>query len=220
MDFTHNGNSKKKNPTGFIAVAVAHLVFGAVLVSAIDMIDVKVTPFVVNSPFTPPVPPTVAPPPPPTKFNLTSPQVVITPVDPTIVIETPREPPPTITGKKDDGKREPYVPTGGPIGDPVIGLPEKTAPVRVAAVVDANDCTKPAYPNSALRNGDTGVVTLSFLIGKGGNVIDSKVDRSSGHRELDRAAVRGLELCKFKPGTIDGVPQQSWTRMEYVWNLE
>ncbi|MYN07483.1 energy transducer TonB [Pseudoduganella aquatica] len=94
------------------------------------------------------------------------------------------------------------------------------APVHVAAVVDAANCAKPDYPKSALRNGDSGAVTLALLIGTDGRVADSKIVKSSGFRDLDRAAQVGLGLCRFKPGTIDGVPQQSWTRMQYVWNLD
>jgi protein TonB len=94
------------------------------------------------------------------------------------------------------------------------------AAVHVAAVVDAANCAKPDYPKSALRNGDSGVVTLALLIGTDGRVADSKIEKSSGFRDLDRAAQVGLGLCRFKPGTIDGVPQQSWTRMQYVWSLD
>ena len=103
-------------------------------------------------------------------------------------------------------------------GNPVILL--VAGPVRTAAVVDAKACAKPDYPKNALRNGDTGVVTLSLLIGTDGRVADSKVEKSSGFRDLDHAAQVGLGLCRFTPGTVDGVPQQSWTRMQYVWSLD
>ena len=102
---------------------------------------------------------------------------------------------------------------------PVKVAPVKTAPAVVAAVVDANACAKPDYPKTSLRNGDTGTVQLALLIGADGKVADSRIERSSGFRDLDRAAQAGLSLCKFKPGTVDGVPQQSWTRMQYVWSL-
>ncbi|KQW97313.1 energy transducer TonB [Massilia sp. Root418] len=87
-------------------------------------------------------------------------------------------------------------------------------------MVDAANCAKPDYPRNAQRNGDTGTVTLALLIGTDGRVADSKVEKSSGFRELDRAAQVGLGLCRFKPATIDGVPQQSWTRMQYLWSLD
>jgi protein TonB len=104
-------------------------------------------------------------------------------------------------------------------GGDIKAAPPQTAPVVVAAVVDASACSKPDYPKSSLRNGDTGTVMLALLIGTDGKVADSRVERSSGFRDLDRAAQAGLSLCKFKPGTVDGVAQQSWTRMQYVWSL-
>ena len=93
-------------------------------------------------------------------------------------------------------------------------------PVRVAAVVDPSACTKPEYPRTSLRAEETGVVTLALLIGVDGRVVDSRVEKSSGFKDLDRAARNGLSLCKFKPGSVDGKPEQSWTKMQYVWKLE
>ena len=93
-------------------------------------------------------------------------------------------------------------------------------PVRVPAVVDTKACEKPEYPSKSLRNEEQGTVMLSFLIGLDGRVVDSKIEKSSGSRDLDRAAIAGLSLCKFKPGTVDGKPEQSWTKMQYVWKLE
>ena len=95
-----------------------------------------------------------------------------------------------------------------------------TGPVRIAAVVDSRACTKPEYPARSVRNEETGVVTLQFLIGLDGRVVESKVEASSGYRDLDVAARNALSLCKFKPGTVDGKPEQSWTKMQYVWKLE
>lgn len=92
--------------------------------------------------------------------------------------------------------------------------------VRVPAVADFGNCTKPEYPRSSYRNEETGVVTLSFLIGVDGRVIRSKVSKSSGFRELDRAAQMGLGKCKFKPGTVDGKPEESEMQVQYVWKLD
>jgi protein TonB len=49
--------------------------------------------------------------------------------------------------------------------------------------------------------------------------LDSKVEKSSGSRALDKAAIQGLSLCKFKPGSLDGVPEKSWAKLQYVWTL-
>ncbi|WP_252717157.1 energy transducer TonB [Herbaspirillum sp. B65] len=93
-------------------------------------------------------------------------------------------------------------------------------PSRTAAVVDPSKCGKPPYPSASQRNEEEGVVTLAFLIGVDGTVLDAKVQKSSGYPELDKAARDGLSLCKFKPATVDGAPEQSWTKMQYVWKLQ
>lgn len=92
-------------------------------------------------------------------------------------------------------------------------------PSVVPAVVDFTTCNKPDYPRNSLRNEEQGTVRIQFLVGLDGHVADSKIDKSSGFRTLDAAAKKALSLCKFKPGTIDGKPQQSWTVVDYVWKL-
>jgi protein TonB len=93
------------------------------------------------------------------------------------------------------------------------------APVHIAAQVDSNACEKPEYPASAIRTAEEGTVNLAMLIGPDGRVLDSKVEKSSGSRALDKAAIQGLSLCKFKPGSLDGVPEKSWAKLQYVWTL-
>jgi protein TonB len=92
--------------------------------------------------------------------------------------------------------------------------------IRSAVLADADGCAKPQYPANAARNGDTGTVTLALLVGADGKVSSSRVQRSSGHRELDKAAVNALSLCKFKPAMNGGVPEAGWAQIAYVWKLE
>jgi protein TonB len=87
-------------------------------------------------------------------------------------------------------------------------------------VADFNTCAKPEWPKSSLRNEETGTVTLQFLIAEDGRVADSKIVKSSGFRDLDKAAQVGISKCRFKPGTVDGKPEQAWMQMQYVWTLE
>ena len=49
---------------------------------------------------------------------------------------------------------------------------------------------------------------------------DSKIDKSSGFKNLDKALVKGLTSCKFKPGTKDGAPAQTWTKVDYAFKLD
>lgn len=118
----------------------------------------------------------------------------------------------TIKGSADVGD----VKTGGGGGGIVAPHAE---PIHVAAVVDPNACEKPEYPPISARNGETGTVVLSMLIGVDGRVRDANIEKSSGYKSLDRAARNALSLCKFKPGTTDGVPEQSWTKIQYAWSL-
>jgi len=51
-------------------------------------------------------------------------------------------------------------------------------------------------------------------------VIESQVEKSSGFARLDEAARSALSKCQFKPGTLNGTPEQSWASMKYTWRLE
>jgi protein TonB len=90
-------------------------------------------------------------------------------------------------------------------------------PVRVAAVIRASSCAEPEYPPASERAGESGRVVLALLVGVDGKVADSKVETSSGFVRLDEAARAALRLCKFKPGTLDGQPAQSWAKIAYVF---
>lgn len=98
--------------------------------------------------------------------------------------------------------------------------PVKAPDVRTPAVADFSSCARPVYPKEALRFEQAGTVVLSFLIGTDGRVADSKIMKSSGFRSLDAAAVVGISKCQFKPATLNGVPEQSWMQMQYVWSLK
>ncbi|MFZ6870638.1 energy transducer TonB [Undibacterium sp. Di27W] len=90
---------------------------------------------------------------------------------------------------------------------------------EIAPTVDKQTCEKAVYPKSALMNEETGTVVLSVLVGPDGAVVDSKVEKSSGSKALDKATQKVYSSCKFKPGAKDGKPQQAWTKLEYVWSL-
>jgi protein TonB len=91
--------------------------------------------------------------------------------------------------------------------------------VEVPATPDARNC-KADYPRAALQNDEEGTVSMSFLVSSGGEVKDAKINRSSGYKTLDKAAVKRLTACKFTPGTKDGAPADTWTRVDYAWQLE
>ncbi|MBI1773689.1 MAG: M56 family metallopeptidase [Burkholderiales bacterium] len=88
-------------------------------------------------------------------------------------------------------------------------------------VIDFAQC-RPMYPRESLNKKETGRVQLAVLIGADGEILNAKVERSTGHRMLDNAVVDALKTCKEKaiPGKINGEYAQIWTKVQFVWKLE
>ena len=90
---------------------------------------------------------------------------------------------------------------------------------EVPASFDAKNC-KAEYPKASLMNEEQGTVSMSFLVSASGDVKESKLEKSSGFKNLDKAAIKSLSACKFKPGTKDGAPAETWTKVDYAWKLD
>jgi periplasmic protein TonB len=88
-----------------------------------------------------------------------------------------------------------------------------------APVLEKSTCGKFDYPKAALINEETGVVLMSLLVAADGTVTDSKLEKSSGSKTLDKAAVKIYSTCKYSPATKDGKSEQAWTKIEHVWSL-
>jgi TonB family protein len=87
------------------------------------------------------------------------------------------------------------------------------------SIVERTPC-RPAYPQSSIKNGETGVVVFKLMLATTGFASRAKVVETSGFRDLDRAAMIGFLGCKFKPVLKDGVPAESWIDMRYVWEIK
>jgi TonB family protein len=81
-------------------------------------------------------------------------------------------------------------------------------------------CIKPEYPRSSLRNEETGMVQLDFLVDAEGKPVQIRKVRSSGYADLDNATLLSLSACSFKPLVVDGRPAAAWAAVQYVWTLE
>ncbi len=93
--------------------------------------------------------------------------------------------------------------------------------IRTGAVIQPGaHCAKPDYPSASRRMEEEGTVTLKFLIGTDGRVLQADIEKSSGFNRLDEAARNALSKCQFRPGTVDGKPEQSWANIKYTWRLE
>jgi protein TonB len=90
---------------------------------------------------------------------------------------------------------------------------------EVPASFDSKSC-KAEYPKASLMNEEQGTVSMSFLVAADGSVVESKLEKTSGFKNLDKAAMKAISACKFKPGTKDGAPAQTWTKVDYAWKLD
>jgi periplasmic protein TonB len=218
MNFSHEKNPGK-NFTGIAVVILIHAFVAWGIVSGLgtrlvakmaDAVETKVIEEV-----KPPPPKEVPPPPPPPEMKAPPPPFI-----PPVEVNVQQTPPPVNTMANTSN----VAPKTTELTPPRPAAPAAAAPaatgVRIAAVADFNTCAKPEWPKASLRNEETGTVTLSFLIGTDGRVADSKVVKSSGFRDLDKAALAGIGKCRFKPGMVDGKPEQAWMQMQYVWTLE
>ena len=99
------------------------------------------------------------------------------------------------------------------------GLTASVAAAEVPAQFDSKAC-KADYPKASLMNEEQGTTSMSFLVAPDGAVVDSKLEKTSGFKNLDKAAIKSISACKFKPGTKDGAPAQTWTKVDYAWKLD
>jgi protein TonB len=72
------------------------------------------------------------------------------------------------------------------------------------------------YPKASLMNEEKGTVVMSLKIAADGKVMESKLSKTSGFKNLDKAATTSILKCKFQPPGSD----QQWHTMEYVWKLD
>jgi protein TonB len=218
MHFSHNSQGGSK-VTKITIVAALHVVLAFLLIKSMNarMLTIPKMPAEVVMLFTPEPPPPPPPPPEPPKPmpKVAPPQIVAPPPE----VEVAQPPPPDVVTAQVTADPAPPQPTAPAQPEAAPASPNSGA-MRTAVLADANGCAKPDYPVRAARNGETGTVTLALLVGTDGRVAGSRIQKSSGSRELDKAAVSALSMCKFKPATNGGVAEQAWGQIAYVWTLD
>lgn len=213
MDFSHKTADASRRLTGLIVVVLFHVAVVYALVTGLARKVVEVIKPPIETKIIEDVkpPPPDTPPPPPPK---------LAPPPPAFI------PPPEVNIQVPSSAQQNVITSvtnAPPLPQPVqpIQRQAQATGIRVQPVIDAaRSCPQPEYPAASRRNEEAGTVTLRFLIGVDGKVVDSKVESSSGYSRLDEAARKALSQCRFKAGTVDGKPEQSWARLQYVWKLE
>ncbi|PJK11146.1 energy transducer TonB [Lysobacteraceae bacterium NML120232] len=99
-------------------------------------------------------------------------------------------------------------PNTRPANDMAAQAPTAAAPTRSSGNSPPVPISQPAprYPRNALRNGIGGFVQLQVDVGVDGVPTSVSLIRSSGSRELDRAASEAVRRWRFQPAMENGQP--------------
>jgi protein TonB len=108
------------------------------------------------------------------------------------------------------------------VPEPAKPLVEIAPQIRVEVFEPATVALEwqPIYPRECIRKGQQGEVILMVQVSADGDVLSVEVLQSSGHRLLDRAAVRSVERLRFVPATRDGVPVSSTLELPLLYQLK
>lgn len=100
-----------------------------------------------------------------------------------------------------------------PLSDPsqtAVSMRPQHAPPSFNPGRPVHQCSA-FYPPLAMRLDMEGDVTLRFTIATDGSVKDVSIEKSSGHDELDQAAVQCVAQWRYKPAMQNGAPVEvSW----------
>ena len=76
------------------------------------------------------------------------------------------------------------------------------------------------YPALSRRLGEAGRVLIRVFIDETGLARHASVNRSSGHRRLDEAALGAVQNARFKPYTENGRAVAGWAFIPLDFELE
>jgi len=108
-------------------------------------------------------------------------------------------------------------PAPPPPPPPAKVVKAQSARGNLQALFSADD-----YPQDALRNEETGTVTVNLSIGTNGRVTGCNVTGSSGSNSLDRATCRILQSrARFTPAKLsNGEPTTDTYTQRITWRLQ
>ena len=162
-------------------------------------------------PVAPPPPPKVQPKPPPPKVVPLKPQKP-KPV-PKVVEQAPTPAPSPVV---DTAPSAPAAAPAAPPAPPAPVVEKVTAPVAGA---DYGDRPDPIYPEHAQEMGWEGKVLLKVHVQASGKPAAVTVAKSSGHQELDDAAVKAVTKWTFKPAMRGDTPTDGFVTVPITFNI-
>lgn len=191
-----------------VAIALALAALTAPLVLPVDEPDRSLPDIVAE--FVEPEP-LEAPPPP-----VAEPVAVQRPIEPvrTATIEPATERP-AVTNVETP---VPAVSADAPADAAIEPAPASEARTREAVAYD--NVRLPRYPSGLIRQGLQGETLLRVRVGIDGRPARIEIERSSGHRELDRAALAAVRRWRFHPATEAGQPVPSWVIVPVGFRLD
>lgn len=94
---------------------------------------------------------------------------------------------------------------------------ELSAPKNVSHL----DCqiAQPEYPALSKRRGETGTVSISFVVGLSGQIEDIQIKESSGYSRLDDAALAAMHNSACKPYRENGEPVRATYTQPFDFSL-
>ncbi len=116
---------------------------------------------------------------------------------------------------------EPAAPAPAPTAQPRSiareDAPQVTSPEFAAAYLRN---TKPRYPASARRSGESGTAVLKVLVTREGLAGRVELESSSGYYVLDQSALETVKRWRFTPAQRGGNPIETWVRVPIEFRLE
>ncbi len=76
------------------------------------------------------------------------------------------------------------------------------------------------YPPAAVNAGEQGTVLVKVEVNTDGRAVGATIDKSSGHADLDEAALRSISQWSFSPATKNGKPEAQWIIMPVAFQLK
>jgi len=114
---------------------------------------------------------------------------------------------------------------GGPYLGDFSSVPVANGPTAAISAPTRNDEViplvriPPRYPRSASRRGVEGIVTVSFIITKDGQVRDPVVVSAEPEKTFNKAALKAIKKWKFKPKLVDGQPVERQATQDIEFKL-